>query len=151
MSYSDFKNSSTREVIMHIDNTKDAQDKIIKGLVVCAKRYLGYSPKADSSPFITSDVRPKDQNPGTIVIPRKGDEGKKVDNTHQSSSVFGIRINSGFQSLLDRSFAKDEFFNPKDVDNQDVLAHVLDKYWAKALEMAAPKRKVSHDTDGLAL
>lgn len=144
MSATIFKNDSTAKIALFIDNNNEIMASINKGLLVSAMRYVGKSPRKSSYPFITSVVKPKDQRSNAILIENEELKNKylKRGNNESAKYVFGISLQSGIvrEIIFAEKRLGDTGVVADDVDEKEILAHILSKNWSSALEKISKPR-----------
>jgi hypothetical protein len=152
MEYEGFKNYSTWNLALTIDNDQDIQAKMLKGLEICARRYLGFSPKGSSHPFITMDAPLRNQSLDSVILinQTKVDKALKAGNTVTASYVFGVSSSgNSLASLAKLGF--DENFKAAEVDSKQLVAHFISKHWESTLEKVGNVKKKVREDEGLGL
>lgn len=147
MEYEGFSNYSTWNLALTIDNDKALQDKILKGLDVCARRYVGYSPKGSSHPFITMKAPLRDQSTDTVIFVNEAEKQKHLDagRNRAALDVFGIRAGNFSAIVSSAGLAADERFNYREVNEKELIGHIISKHWADALERTGKVKRHSQD------
>jgi hypothetical protein len=148
MEYEGFKNYSTWNLALTIDNDKDLQDSILKGLDVCARRFLGFNPKGTSHPFITMNAQMRHQISDSVILVNEAQKEKdlKAGRTTAALDVFGIRT-SGSALVQSAKLGFDENFKAAEVDSKQIVEHIISKHWAHALERTGKvKRHTQEDS-----
>lgn len=148
MEYEGFSNYSTWNFALTIDNDKELQDKILKGLDVCARRYVGYSPKASSHPFITMHAPLRDQSQDSVILVNEAEKQKHLDAGRNTAALYVFGVKAGnFASLMPPELTADERFQPREVNEKELIGHILNKHWGDALERTGKvKRHTQDDT-----
>lgn len=147
MEYEGFSNYSTWNLALTIDNDKALQDKILKGLDVCARRYVGYSPKASSHPFITMHAPLRDQSQDSVIFVNEAEKQKHLDAGRNMAAlyVFGIRAGNFANLMESTGLADDERFNAREVNDKELTGHFIGKHWADALERTGKVKRHTQD------
>jgi hypothetical protein len=152
MEYEGFKNYSTWNLALTIDNDQEIQATMLKGLEICAKRFLGFSPKASSHPFITMDAPLRNQAVDSVIVINQAKVDKALKAGHATAATYVFGMSSSGNSLA--SMAKlgfDENFKAAEVDGKQIIEHFLSKHWENTLEKVGKVKKKVREDEGLDL
>src|SRR5699024_8357068 len=147
IAYGGFSHSSTWNLALTIDNDKALNTMILQRVDVCDRRCVGYTATASSHPFKTMNPPLRDQSIKSVILVNEAEKQKHLDAGRNAAAQYVFGIRAGNVANIMPGLADDERFNPREVNEKELIGHIISKHWADALERTGKvKRHTQDDT-----